>query len=236
MKMPYAIISGDIVASTSLSINGKKFIENAFKLLLSELEKKFNVYGRIIKGDYIECYVPNNYQALRVCLVIKTYIKSLDIDEFGNGFVDNTRAKLFKTYGIRLAIGIGDLMRLDIKNGIIDGEAIYNSGRIINELKTSNKQKVSIKNTLFIKSNDQKLDNQIEPLLALIDVILSKSTAKQCQILYLKLIGFNEKQIVEKLDLKQSTVNQHSTSIGWQAVEKAVLFFENIMQSREEAV
>ena len=55
-------------------------------------------------------------------------------------------------------------------------------------------------------------------------------------IIYWNAKRSDEKQIVEKLNLKQSTVNQHSTSIGWQAIEKAVLFFENIMQSREEAV
>jgi hypothetical protein len=230
--MEYAIISGDIIASTSLSISGKKIVESAFAHLLNDLDKTFKVYGRIIKGDYIECYVPDISKALRVMLAIKTCIKSIDIDEKGSGFIEKKRAKLFKAFGIRLAIGIGDLTRLDLKNGIIDGEAIYFSGRIINEFKTSDKQKVSIKNTLYIKSKNHEFDSQIDTLLSLIDVILSKSTSKQCQVLYHKLMGLNEKQLVEKLSIKQSTINQHSTSVGWQAIEKAVLYFESILQSR----
>jgi hypothetical protein len=234
--MEYAIISGDIVASTSLSISGKKMVENAFANLISDLDKIFKVYGRIIKGDYIECFIPDVSSALRVMLAIKTYIKSIDIDENGSGFVEKKRAKLFKTFGIRLAIGIGELTRLDLKNGIIDGEAIYMSGRVINEFKTSDKQKVSIKNTLFIKSKNHEFDSQIDTILSLIDVILSKSTSKQCQVLYYKLIGLNEKQLVEKLRIKQSTINQHSTSVGWQAIEKAVLYFEHILQSKSQVI
>jgi len=230
--MDYAIISGDIVASTSLSIQGKKRIDEGFRKLLNELKGKFDVFGRIIKGDYIECYVPENTQSLRVALSIKSFIKSLNIDINDDGFTNPGRSKLYKTYGIRLAIGLGDLLRLDIDNGIIDGEAIYYSGRIINELKTSNKQKVSIKNTLFIKSNDSDFDSQINALLALIDVILSKGTAKQCQILYYKLLGYEEKEIGKMLNIRQSTINQHSTGVGWLAIEKAVLLFENIMTKK----
>jgi hypothetical protein len=225
--MEYAIISGDIIASSSLNLNGKRILENAFARLIKDLQEKFNIFGRIIKGDYIECFVPDIAKALRVTLAIKSFIKSIDIDKNADGFADENRAKLFNTYGIRLAIGIGELIRLDLKNGIIDGEAIYFSGRTISEAKTSNKQKVSIKNTLFLKSNYPELDQQMEAILALLDVILNKSTAKQCRVLYYKLLGLDEKHLVETLNIKQSTINQHSTGIGWHAIEKAVISFEN---------
>jgi hypothetical protein len=227
--MDYATISGDIIAFTSLSDSGKRLIEESLKKLLKELNAKFNVYGRIIKGDYLECYVPETFQVLRVALAIKSFIKSVEIDEIEDGIADNKRAKLFKIHGIRLAIGIGNLNRLDLENGIIDGEAIYFSGRIINDIKTSNKQKITIKNTLFLKSSNPEFDLQMEALLSLIDVIISKGTSKQCQVLYLKIMGFEEKQIVEKLGLKQSTINQHSTSIGWQAIEKSINYFESTL-------
>ena len=230
--MDKATISGDIIASTSLSDKGRRIIEDALKNLLDELKIKFNVYGRVIKGDYLECYVPQTEQALRVALVIKSFVKSININKSGIANNDN-RFKLFKMHGIRLAIGIGKLSRLDITEGIMDGEAIYNSGRIISESKTYNKEKVTIKNTLFLKSSNEELDNQFEPLLALIDVILSKSTSKQCEVLYFKLIGFDEKQIMKKLKVMQSTVNQHSTSVGWHAIEKAVTRFENVMLAKK---
>jgi hypothetical protein len=231
--MNHAVISGDIIASTSLNEHGKGKIEASLNVLIKELERKYSVYGRILKGDYLECYVPEVVNAFRVALAIKSFVKSIDITSGDVNADSGGRLKLFKTYGIRLAIGIGDLSRLDLKNGIIDGEAIYFSGRIINEDKTSNKEKVTIKNTLFIKSNDDNLDREIQPLLSLIDIMISKNTEKQCEVLYLKLMGYNEETIVKKLKKRQSTVNEQSTIAGWNAIERAVHRFEDVIKSRK---
>jgi hypothetical protein len=232
--MNHAVISGDIIASTSLNEHGKTKIEANLNSLIKELKKKYGVYGRVLKGDYIECYVQKIADVFRVALAIKSFVKSIEISADDVNSNESGRLKLFKTYGIRLAIGIGELSRLDLKNGIIDGEAIYFSGRIINEDKTHNKEKVTIKNTLFIKSNNDNLDKEIQPLLSLIDVLISKNTQKQCEVLYLKLIGYSEESIVKKLKKKQPTINEQSTSAGWAAIEKAALRFEYIIKSKKE--
>ncbi|MEE4197339.1 MAG: RNA polymerase subunit sigma-70 [Bacteroidales bacterium] len=222
--MKKAVISGDIVAYTSLRTKDKDLIDSALKNLIKELEARFDAFSRIIKGDYIECYVPDPKNALRAALCIKSYIKSISQDIKDK----NRRLNAFKTHGIRLAIGIGEINRFDKEKGIIDGEAIYFSGRIINKSRTtSDKKRIVIKKTLFIQSNNQDFDQTVEVILGLLDVFISKATAKQCSVLYLKLIGNTEDEITEKLKLKsQSTVNKHSTSIGWNAIEDAVLWFE----------
>jgi len=76
-----AVISGDIIASTSLTDAGRELLENAIKEILGVLEQKFNTYSRRIKGDYIECVVPNPEDALRVALIIKSFIKSISIEK-----------------------------------------------------------------------------------------------------------------------------------------------------------
>ena len=230
--MNHAVISGDIIAYTSLNESGKTKIESSLDILIKELKKKFNVYGRVLKGDYIECYVPDITDVFRVTLAIKSFVKSIEILDSDVNSDKRGRLKLFKTYAVRLAIGIGELSRLDLKNGIIDGDAIYFSGRMINEDKTHNKAKVTIKNTLFIKSNNDKLDSEIQPLLSLIDIMISKNTEKQCEVLYLKLMGYNEESIVKKLKKRQSTVNEQSTIAGWNAIEKAVQRFENVIKNK----
>ena len=232
--MNHAVISGDIIASTSLNTIGKTKIEANLNSLIKELKKKYGVYGRVIKGDYVECYVPEISDVFRIALAIKSFVKSIDISGEDVNANESGRFKLFKTYGIRLAIGIGELSRIDLKNGIIDGDAIYFSGRIMNTDKTHNKEKVTIKNTLFIKSNDDQLDREIQPLLSIIDVLISKNTQKQCEVLYLKLIGYNEESIVKKLRKKQSTVNEQSTIAGWNAIEKAVQRFEEVIKGKKE--
>ncbi|MEI7725669.1 MAG: fumarate hydratase [Bacteroidota bacterium] len=226
--MNRGVISGDVIAYTSLSNTDKTNFETAVKQLLKDINIRFGTYGRMIKGDYLECYIPDPVNALRVALAIKSYVKSFSLEL--NDSKDK-RINAFKTYGIRLAIGIGEISRFDPQKGIIDGEAIYFSGRIIGESRTtSDKERIVIKSTLFIKTNDENLNNEFEPLLALIDVLVSKATARQCKVLYLKLTGNNEEAIAKKLKLFQSTINEHSTSLGWNAIEKAVLHFEQIMK------
>jgi hypothetical protein len=164
-------------------------------------------------------------------LIIKAFIKSISGDE--KLYHDDSRFKFFKIHGIRLAIGYGELTRFEPAKGIIDGEAIYLSGRRINEELTYNKERIVIKNTLFFVSGNEELNREFEPLLALIDVLLSKATAKQCEVLYMKLMDLNEEAIAIKMNIAQPVVNQHSTSVGWNAIEKAVIRFREVLKKQQ---
>lgn len=127
-------------------------------------------------------------------------------------------------------MGYGELTRYDKENGIIDGEAIYYSGRKINEERTTyNKERIVIKNTLFFISNDELLNQNINSQLGLIDVIINNATTKQCKILYLRLLGLTEHEIAMEFDVKQPTVNKQLTSIGWNAVDRTIKYFKTII-------
>jgi len=228
--MNYSVISGDIVSSTSLNNEDRSLVEENLKTLLEGLQREFNVYGRIIKGDYLECVVPNASEGLRVALAIKSFIKAITIDINSYPKNDN-RIRQFKIHGIRLAIGYGELSRFSPEEGIIDGEAIYFSGREISGETTYDKERIVIKNTLFFASKDQELNKNFKPLLALLDVLLSKATARQCQVLYLKLMNNQEDEIAKQLGIGQSAVNQHSTSVGWNAIEETVEYFKMIISN-----
>ncbi len=226
--MKYSVISGDIVSSTSLSSEDRKVVEENLKNLLEDLKQEFNVYGRIIKGDYLECVVPNPAEGLQVALAIKSFVKAIPV-ETKKYKKDDNRLKQFKIHGIRLAIGYGELSRYTPEEGIIDGEAIYFSGREISGETTYNKERIVIKNTLFFASKNEDLNKNFQPLLALLDVLLSKATSRQCEVLYLKLMNNQEEEIAKRLGIGQSAVNQHSTSVGWNAIEEAVSYFKMII-------
>jgi hypothetical protein len=230
--MKKAVISGDIVASTSLTDAGRTHIEENLNKLLVELHAKYKMFGRMIKGDYLECVVPDPDDALRLALIIKAFIKSISGDDILSN--DDSRFKFFKMHGIRLAIGYGELTRFEPAKGIIDGEAIYLSGRRINEELTYNKERIVIKNTLFFVSGNEALNREFEPLLALIDVLMSKATAKQCEVLYMKLMNLNEEAISIKMNIAQPVVNQHSTSVGWNAIEKAVIRYAEVIKRNKD--
>ena len=225
--MDFATISADVISYTSLSETGKRKLESDIKQLINNLAEKYkkqSFYGRIVQGDHIECATDAPQYALRIALLLKTHIKSIAL---GASEKNNSRLKYFSEHGIRLAVAIAPLDKLDPKNGIIDGEAIYLSGRAIKNLSTSDKQKVVIKNTMFFCSPDSKLQQQFEVLFSLLDTIISKCSSKQSEVVFYKLLDLNEKDIAEKLDKYQSTISQHSTAAGWLSIEKAVNYFEN---------
>ena len=136
--MENAIISADIISSTSLTEDELSLLSKRIKETFVILENKYNkdginFFGRLIKGDYIECYLKNPADALRVGLIIKSIVKSFAINEKFEK--ESRKRKLFKQFGIRMAIGVGKMRTLNFKEGIMDGEAIYLSGRKINEQK-----------------------------------------------------------------------------------------------------
>lgn len=222
-----ATISADIISYTSLNEYEKRKLEQAIEKLIEELEqryKKERFFGRLVQGDYIEFAMDSPKPSLRIALILKSFIKSLS---FQVDKKEKSRLKYFNEHGIRLAIAVASLETFNPQKGIIDGDAIYLSGRAIKKYSTSNKQKVVIKNTMYFCSLDEKLQNEFDIILSLLDTIFTRFSAKQSEVIYLKLLGLSEKEIASKLDKYQSTISQHSTAAGWISIEKAVSYFEN---------
>lgn len=228
--MDFATISADIISYTSLSELEKRELESGIRDLLSELSVRFknqSFYGRLVQGDYIECAMNDPQYSLRIALLLKTFVKSYDFKVRRD---DKSRLKYFFEHGIRLAVAVAPLIRLDSEKDIIDGEAIYLSGRAIKNYTTSNKQKIVIKNTMFFCSPNNELENQFDTVFSLLDTIISKCSAKQCEVVYYKLLSFSEKEIAERLNKYQSTISQHSTAAGWLSIEKAIQFYEKAIR------
>jgi len=222
--MNKATISADIVSSTALNVRQRLVLEKKLAQLLVILKQTFGsktFFGRLIKGDYIECVLNDPKLSLRVALLIKSYVKSLPIqpDRKAHQNLDE-----FREYGVRIAIGIGELSIFNKKKGIIDGEAIYFSGRAINEMTASDKKNRA---TLVFKSNNTTWNESFMPMYQLLDVLFTKYKRAQSEVIFYKLLNKPEKEITTILKKSQSTINQHSTSTGWYAVENAVKYFEN---------
>ena len=222
--MNKATISSDIVSSTSLSVEQRLILEKELMKLLRILKQTFGskaFFGRLIKGDYIECVLSDPQLALRVALIMKSFVKSIKIKVNNK---TNKKIQRFKENGIRIAVGVGELSIFNKKRGIIDGEAIYLSGRAINEMTSSDKK---TKNTLAFRSSQENWNESFTPIFSLLDVLFAQSTQAQCEIIFYKLLNKSEKEISEILKKSQSTINQHSTAAGWFAVDRAVKYFEN---------
>ena len=212
----YAAISADIVSSTSLCIEETIALKQRIEDLFSVLENKFpGFWGRIIKGDYIECLLPSAKDSFRVALIIKSCIKSFPVAE-------SKKKKLFQTYGIRIAVGIGDMRIVDKEHGIMDGEAIYLSGRTLSGMGAPNKN-----GTFIIEPADKQLKPALQTVGMLTDALLN-TTRRQSEVVYYKLLSKSEQEIADILGVKQSGINQHSTSAKWYCIEEALDYFEQL--------
>jgi len=223
--MNASTISADIISFTSLSAKDKEQLTVKIQAFLSDLTEKYKsekFLGRQVQGDYIECAMASPKYALRTALLLKTLVKSEVVSDS-----NDSRIRYFREYGIRIAIAVAPLNELNPEKGIIDGEAIYLSGRTIKNMTTSDKKKIVMKETMFFRSLVAEQQENFDALICLLDSIISKCSQKQCEILYYKLSGLTEKEIGEKTGKKQSTISQHSSAASWNAIEKAVKHFEN---------
>ena len=221
--MVRATISADIVSSTSLSVEELALLQSEIRLFLERLSEKSQGknWGRLFKGDSVEIFMYDPHEALRVALLLKTLVKKT----FSWGKETNAKRELFRKYGIRLAIGIGEMRTADRKQDILDGEAIYNSGRL---LEKASKEKQSTKRSMFFACPNSLLNESVDVMVGLLDTLLRNATSRQNEILYYRLCGRNEKEIAAILNIKQSAVNQRSNSAGWKAVESALNYFEKL--------
>ncbi len=229
--MTNAAISGDIIAFTSLEDEEKFAINDHVNTLLEELQKKYRIngfFGRLIQGDYIECALNTPQPALRIALLFKTLIKSISLK---TGVRRSRPFQYFKEHGMRVAVAIAPMKHLGEFNGVLDGEAIYMSGRTIDRLSTANKKKIVIKKTMYFRSPEEAIQMQFDTIFSLLDTIIARNSGKQCEVVYYKLLGLSEKEIATKLNKNQSAISQHSTAAGWSSIEKTVNYFEKYFES-----
>ena len=127
-----ATISADIVSSTSLST--KELIElrrQLSKLFGGIAEDSLGFWGRIVRGDSIECFVPEYHDALRIAILIKLYVRII--------VAEWDCSPLLRRYGIRFSIGMGAINYADRGEDIMDGPAIYISGRNLDAISRTTK-------------------------------------------------------------------------------------------------
>lgn len=217
-----ATISADIVSSTALSVFDLMHLQSVIRQFLDELSVKSQDadWGRLFKGDSVEIFLSNPHEALRTALLLKALVKKTFVESNME-----TKQSLFKKFGIRIAIGIGEMRMADKNRDVLDGEAIYNSGRA---LEKGTKEGLSVKRSMYFACKDSLFSEQMDVMLGLLDMLFKEATSKQCEVLYYKLMGMNEVEIAEKLGVVQSVVNQHSNAIGWNAIESAVNYFEKL--------
>ena len=211
-----ATISADIVNSTSLRtrdlIELRKRLQSLFKQIEANMLPGF--WGRVVRGDTIECYVPDGGMSLKIAIIIKLFVRlyadSIDV------------SSLTRHYGIRFSIGIGHLRFVDEKEDIMNGPAIYISGRNLDAISTEG----DVYSVIGLESDAIGVHLLLGSYVSLIDNLINSYSTKQVEVVFYKLLGYKERQISEMLNIYQSAVNSRSSLAKWGLLKMAIRDFE----------
>lgn len=210
-----ATISADIVRSTSMNTEDLIVLRNRLRDLFHDLEEDYpGFWARIVRGDSIECVVPNYNDALRIAILIKLYVK-MRVSGFDC-------SEMLQRYGIRFSIGVADIKYADKKEDIINGPAIYLSGRNLDEIS----RRENIMTAFEIGQAPKPLSNLLDSYVAMVSGIVDSYSAKQAEVVFLKLLGFKEMEISERVGISQSSVNTRAANAQWGLLNTAIKDFE----------
>ena len=216
MGKKYAAISADIVASTSLSRATLVELTSGVKHVLETAAASYQgFWGRLVKGDSIECVMECPGDALRVAVLLKSFIKSFIPTD---GIADEK----FKQFGLRLAIGIGEMRLIDKELDMMDGDAIYLSGRALADMqdKTTDSLQIVMK---------QDISNGALPVITLLlNQMINKATRRQCETLFHKLQCTVDAEVAQRMNISRSGANNNLRNMGWEAIERAIKYFEQL--------
>lgn len=212
-----ATLSADIVRSTSLRTADFIHLRNLLRDLFDDFEKSYpGFWARIVKGDGIECYIPEHKYALRMAILIKLFVK-VQVSAFGCH-------ELLQRHGIRFSIGIAEENYADRNEDIINGPAIFLSGR--------NLDKISRRDDVFtaieIDKASRSFNDLLDSYVGLLSNMVDSYSAKQAEVVFYKLLGYKEVEISERLGIYQSSVNTRSTNAQWGLLNPAIMDFEEL--------
>ena len=217
MKRLFGIVSSDVVDSTSLERAAIiQFRKDIYDDLFRDLTAKFpSFWGRVVRGDTIECCVSQAQYSFRVALLAKCWVKNWAESNWGSP----SMCRL----GLRCSIGIGKMRIVDKEEDLLDGDAVYIAGRNLDYISRKNIPVAFGMNTAYTDVEALIINN-----LLLLDTLLYSLTSRQSDVLYYKLMGYHEMEIARMLGLSQTAVNLRSKNAGWQQIRDTLNILENI--------
>lgn len=213
----YAVITGDIVASSLLSSNRRKMLHKVMvdssKVLQDEFKDAVLMGVDIFRGDSWQIILSKPAKALRLALFYRAIL----------------RAKMeSRRFDTRMAIALGHVDFIPGNRASEGyGEAYQLSGKALESMPKAS-------NMSFVFPG-MELEKALNVVIQLIDSISSRWSDRQALAVTGALRGWKQKKIAEKWWKKkvtQQAVAQHLSRAGWYPVEKGILFFEQCL--REE--
>lgn len=198
-----AVITGDIISSTSIPFEERKKLLEIFDKIVNDLQSLCELKCEIFRGDSFQILVEKAELALEVAVLIRAGLKM------------NTPENSKIIWDARVAIGVGEIEFIDDKVITSDGEAFKYSGRAFDEL---------IKTNLIIKTRWDNINEELKLSTLFADDIISNWTEIQAFVVYKSLLlNKSQKEIADE----QNKSAQNISKISVNAKEKLIRQYIN---------
>lgn len=201
-----AIVTGDIVNSTSLSPEQRSRLESVLWSGLAQLFPEKDTYD-VIRGDSFQILIENPVWALRRSIQMRCLIK-FGMAEDSRSLVDS-----------RVSIGLGEISLRGKTVSSSDGSAFQRSGQGLDQLKDERCR-------MSIIIGEHEKDELFRVYSILMDVIISRWSAAQAEAAYFSSTGLTQQEIADKLAIVQSAVHKRLKTAHWNEVAEAVDYYE----------
>ena len=203
-----AIITGDIVNSTKLTVEGRDLMLKNLQLIPEVLAPVQSVSIEIFRGDSFQLGISKAESALRCALAIRALLRS-------------HRVHGSKVLDARLAIGIGTLDYESDALSTSDGEAYRLSGRLLDDM---NKSRLEIKTPWHEVNEELKLPT------AFADDIVSSWSQNQSKIILLSLISSKTHvELSQELEISRQMVDKSLKASKEELIEAYIKRYETLI-------
>ena len=209
----YAILTGDIVASSRLSSSERRAVPAAIARSSSALRRVFKkavpAAVTVSRGDSWQMLVTDTNQALRIGLFFRASLRG------------GPKAPRLDT---RMAIAIG---RIDF----IPGDRIAEGDGPAYRLSGSALESMHKRENMRLVYPSHAAEKALTTVVSLLDGIASRWSDKQALTVRGALRGWSQEKIANKSwdePISQQAVAQHLERAGWSYIERALKYYEDV--------
>lgn len=208
-----AIITGDIVDSTKLTLEGRKEMLEVLQMIPEVLSSVQNISLDIFRGDSFQIGIWNAELSLRCALGIRAWLRSHKVSG-SNRVLD-----------ARVAIGIGTLDFESDTLSTSDGEAYRFSGRLLDKM---------TEGRLEIKTPWQEVNEELKIPTAFADDIVSSWTQRQSNIILQSLLSSKTHlELARELGISRQMVDKSLRASKEHLINAYVGRFEELVGNKK---
>lgn len=213
----YAVVTGDIVGSSKLNMNGQPNVSSVIQSAAARISAQYqsSVHGDIdiFRGDSWQMVIAKPEYSLRIGLLLRSLLLS---------------TPGFKQLDTRFSIGFGSIDYLPENNiSTGNGEAFLLSGTGLERCKKPIRMCLN-----FPQGFRSSTTRALNIIIRLIDLHVQHWTNKQAEAASGVLIGLTQREIANnwvKEPVTQQAISQHLEGAGWTQINDSLEYFESIL-------